>query len=663
MKTSLRLLLVACAVSILAACGNNTTTTNHADVANSVSLTGSPLGNVPSVVAQTADAYMPSAEKNATNTQSPFLKPRDLAAAPVPAEVYLGAPDANKLASALAKSKVEDSSIPLTTGFGRNVTQTSNAALTKQLLNWKSTPAGGNIAAINFNSAGAKGLRIGLLIDKLPENATLRFYAKDATQAFEVKGTEVLSNLARNLASGDTSPAGRTFWSPNIDGAEGIVEIELPAGVSTDSVDMFIPMLSHLFLSATAITDKFATAYTSPNEALTCQVDINCSATVPAVSNAVAVIQFTNPDGTASACTGTLLNDSTNSRTPYFSTANHCISTQTVATTAFTVWFYKSASCNSTSGNYYLGTTSATLLFTVPNTDATLLRLNQAPPLGTMFAGWDAATPPALGTAVSAIHHPRVDPQRISSGTILSYSALASRTATGYTTSSSDITNSTLVRTSLLTEQGSSGSALFKNITSTNPQVIGQLLGGPTAVCGAANFADYGRFDKSFNAGLRVFLSPSAPAPNPNRQPVYRFYVPQSGVYFYTIYASERDNILATMSNAFTYEGIAFYASPTPTPGFSAIYRFRNSLNGSYLYTISDAEKASILQNYPQYVPEGTAWYAEQGPAGGGLPLYRFRTNNGSHIYTAYESEKASVLANYPGFVLEGPAYYVKLTP
>jgi hypothetical protein len=97
--------------------------------------------------------------------------------------------------------------------------------------------------------------------------------------------------------------------------------------------------------------------------------------------------------------------------------------------------------------------------------------------------------------------------------------------------------------------------------------------------------------------------------------------------------------------------------------GFDAIYRFRNNLNGSYLYTISDVEKASILKNYPQYVLEGTAWYAEKGTSSGKVPLYRFRTNNGNHIYTAYDSEKASILANYPSFVLEGPAYYVKLTP
>jgi hypothetical protein len=204
---------------------------------------------------------------------------------------------------------------------------------------------------------------------------------------------------------------------------------------------------------------------------------------------------------------------------------------------------------------------------------------------------------------------------------------------------------------------------LFKG-TDANPQLIGQLYGGQTPSCSSTSTQNvYGRFDVAFRAGMRIWLSPDSAAPIASRQPVFRFYIQQSGVYFYTIYASERDSILATLSNVFTYEGIAFYASPTPTAGYDAIYRFRNTLNGSYLYTISDVERDSILQNYTQYVLEGTAWYAQKAAVGDGSPLYRFRTNNGTHIYTAYESEKASILANYTNFVLEGPAYYVKLTP
>jgi hypothetical protein len=272
--------------------------------------------------------------------------------------------------------------------------------------------------------------------------------------------------------------------------------------------------------------------------------------------------------------------------------------------------------------------------------------------------------------AVHTIHHPQGDQQRLSRGSITGYSVRDATDPNLFITST--IANGTILDVRLttgLTEGGSSGSGLFKG-ADTNPQLIGQLYGGSTPSCTVpggtvATVANnvYGRFDVAFKAGMNAWLSPGSVAASLIRQPVFRFYVPQSGVYFYTIYASERDTILATLSNVFTYEGIAFYASPTPTAGYDPIFRFRNTLNGSYLYTISSVERDSILQSYPQYVLEGTAWYAQKAAVGDGSPLYRFRTTNGTHIYTAYESEKASILANYPGFVLEGPAYYVKLTP
>ena len=618
--------------------------------------TGSPLGNAPAAQILAVDAYTPPVASNAANLQNPLLKARDLAAAPVPSEVYLGAPDANKLSRAQAKSKVEDSSIPLTTGIGRNIAQTSNASLTKQLLTWKNTPTGGNVAAINFNSAGAKGLRIGLLVNKLPETATLRFYAKGATQAFEIKGAEVLSNLALNLAAGDTSDAGRTFWSPRINGAEGVVEIELPAGIRSESVDISIPILSHIFLTTSEITDKFSTAYSWANDGLTCEVDINCLATVPAVSNAVALADYISPDGANKFCTGTLLNDSVNSGTPYFSTANHCISTQTVASTLYTWWFYKSASCNATSGNYSILASGATLLFTAVNTDGTLLRLNAAAPTGAMYAGWDA-TPPALGTEVSGIHHPRADAQRISSGNILSYSVITSRSATGYTWSPSDITNSTVVRTSLLTENGSSGSALFKNITSANPQVIGQLLGGPAAVCGATNYSDYGRFDKSFNAGMSDWLVQGL-------KPVYRFYNNLTGAHFFTQSLSEKNYVLATFPQ-FSFIRNAFNSYSIPTAGTSPVYRFYNYITQSHFYTISAAERDYVSASFPQFKYEGISWYAKtdnQVVAGDGtIPLYRFyRTDTQTHFFTNSAAERDYVISTLSFYYkYEGIAYYV----
>ena len=656
MKTNFKLLIAACTLALLSACGNNSTSTESA----AASLKGSPLGNAPTVLAQAVDAYTPPV--SAQQPASP-MKARDLSVAPTAANIALGAPVASMAAAARSASSAGK---PFQIGFGRDVAQTATAAATQQVLKWHATAAGGQMAAINFNSTGAKGLRIGLLVTQLPASATLRFYAKGAATAYEVRGAEVLRVLATNLAAGDKSDAGRTYWSPVLEGTDATLEIELPAGVGADAVDVSVPTVSHLFMSMKEGSEVAPqAAYSGGNAGLSCQVDVSCTTPLPAASNAVVLLAFPVGGGTG-MCSGTLLNNSANNGIPYVLTASHCLSNQTTASSLYIESRYRSSSCNATNGNYYpTSITGAALLYTAYNTDSTLLRLNGAPAAGVLFAGWDATTLPALNTPVSNIHHPKGDAQRLSRGTVVEYlTRNPDNASTNF--SISPAANSTILGVALtvgLTEPGSSGSGLFKG-TDANPQLIGQLYGGQLPSC-ANNpvYNVYGRFDKAFKAGMRVWLSPDAAAPNPNRQPVYRFYVPQSGVYFYTIYPSERDDILATKSNLFTYEGIAFYASPTPTTGFSGIYRFRNKTTGAYLYTISEVEKADILQNYPQFVLEGTAWYAEQGSAGGGLPLYRFRTNNSTHIYTAYESEKASILANYPSFVLEGPAYYVKLAP
>jgi hypothetical protein len=86
-------------------------------------------------------------------------------------------------------------------------------------------------------------------------------------------------------------------------------------------------------------------------------------------------------------------------------------------------------------------------------------------------------------------------------------------------------------------------------------------------------------------------------------------------------------------------------------------------LNGSYLYTIYEAEKSDIITNYSStFVYEGVAWYAKQSAGTGWNPLYRFRNRfNGTYLFSAYESEKDAIVANYSAvFQLEGVAYYVR---
>ena len=136
------------------------------------------------------------------------------------------------------------------------------------------------------------------------------------------------------------------------------------------------------------------------------------------------------------------------------------------------------------------------------------------------------------------------------------------------------------------------------------------------------------------------------------------------GSYFFSIYDFEMVNALAANPN-WNLEGTAFYASLDINPGLAPVYRFRNLLNGSYLYTINEGEKDDIIANYSAYfVLEGPAWYASPVPAAGFSPLFRFRNlTNGTYLFSAYEAEKDAIVANYADiFLLEGISYYVRQT-
>ena len=134
------------------------------------------------------------------------------------------------------------------------------------------------------------------------------------------------------------------------------------------------------------------------------------------------------------------------------------------------------------------------------------------------------------------------------------------------------------------------------------------------------------------------------------------------GSYFSSIYPSEMANALV-INPTWNLEGPAFYASLGINPGLAPVWRFRNIINGSYLYTINDGEKNDIIANYSAYfVLEGPAWYASPEPVPGFSPLYRFRNlTNGTYLFSAYEAEKNAIVANYAGvFLLEGISYYVQ---
>ncbi|AOW11976.1 hypothetical protein LPB72_02680 [Hydrogenophaga crassostreae] len=145
------------------------------------------------------------------------------------------------------------------------------------------------------------------------------------------------------------------------------------------------------------------------------------------------------------------------------------------------------------------------------------------------------------------------------------------------------------------------------------------------------------------------------------RIPVYRFSNSSTGAHFFTTSVSERDNVVNTLSPPFNLEGEAFSVASAYSPGLSPVHRFYNTQSGVHFYTISEAERANVVANFPQFSYEGVAYYASQVAGAGLIPFYRFYVpSKGFHFYTANEAEKNNIIATLAAtYSFEGVGYYV----
>ena len=132
-------------------------------------------------------------------------------------------------------------------------------------------------------------------------------------------------------------------------------------------------------------------------------------------------------------------------------------------------------------------------------------------------------------------------------------------------------------------------------------------------------------------------------------------------MHLFTAAPSERDAILGELP-AYQYERAAYKVQTTAAAGTLPVYRFRNLSNGAYFYTISEAEKNSVLALH-HFTLEGVAWWASSpaSPGSGTIPLHRFRhLATGSHFYSYSAEEVASIQSHLSHLYLyEGVAFYV----
>lgn len=380
-------------------------------------------------------------------------------------------------------------------------------ALRPQLpaLRWLDAGHGAAVARLAIHSRDALALRVGLRIDALDDRVELRFAGSDApSRVVAVMHGDEVKRLrdARGL-----------FWTPSTDGETQLIEIFRPAGVPASAVRLQAPQLSHLLANSRSdfkIIEKIG-------ESDSCNVDTSCRVAELGprfvdAKNAVAHMQFVR-DGSTYICTGTLLADTVAStQVPYFYSANHCFAAgdgvpspeqmQGVANTLNTFWNYEATACGSgvsTSRTQLAG--GATYLFSDHRTDAMLLRLKSAAPAGAYFIGWTAAPLPA-STAVTAIHHPRGDAKKVSTGEHVM----------------TDPELHEVGWTSGTTEPGSSGSALF-TLGGNGYELRGGLYGGSASCANSGSMANtdnrdlYSRFDVVF-PHIRDHLASEAVAMN-----------------------------------------------------------------------------------------------------------------------------------------------------
>lgn len=371
---------------------------------------------------------------------------------------------------------------------GRDVAGAADAASFSAQLQWKPRAGGGQQAVVLLSSEGAAGLRAGVRVEQLPDGASLRFFTPGGTEEYVVP------------ASG----GGKMVWSPYLAGAQLALEVNLPAGANPADVRIAVPRLSHFTRSPLAAREGEETPKIGEGDS--CNVDASCYPSAAPELNAVARILFTGEDGGSYLCSGTLLADRTGSRTPFFLTANHCVSTQSEAATLQSFWFYRSSSCNvlALSPQAITRTGGATLLHASDATDSSFMVLNQTPPDGVAFAGWLPSLD-ITSQSMMGLHHPHGDLLKAAFGSFRTYKTCASSTSGILNCSNSSASTGNFFDVLLTTgtmESGSSGSGMFaSNGTSgASKYLIGQLYGGSSSCTNRSGTNIYGRFDRTYQS-------------------------------------------------------------------------------------------------------------------------------------------------------------------
>jgi uncharacterized delta-60 repeat protein len=149
---------------------------------------------------------------------------------------------------------------------------------------------------------------------------------------------------------------------------------------------------------------------------------------------------------------------------------------------------------------------------------------------------------------------------------------------------------------------------------------------------------------------------------NSPASPVFRFFNKIKGNHFYTKNITEKNNIVSTLSNEWNYEGIAYDAYNEASANITALYRFWNKKTGFHFYTQDEGEKNNIIATLSDtWNYEDVAYYTYSSEQPGTTAVYRFFNKiQGNHFYTTSITERNDIINNLSNtWNYENVAWYV----
>jgi len=335
--------------------------------------------------------------------------------------------------------------------------------------------SGGKVWSLKIVSKGAYSINLAFSKFYLPKDSRLYIYNEQKTV---IQGPYTSDN---NTKDGKLS-------SDLIEGSAIILEY-FEADNVKEKPEISISKVVH------AYRNLFSNSTKSYDSSESCNIDVNCPEgdDWQDESDAVAMILINNN----ALCSGCMVNNTAQDFTPYFLTANHCISGKNVDNWTFR-FQYKSPTCGGGDDYSYYSYYGANLETNSSVSDFAFLELNTRPSgnTGITYAGWSRnATAP---NSAVGIHHPSGDVMKISIDN-------SSPTQVNYDAGNGTSQCWRVIWNEGTTEGGSSGSPLFN----TNHRIIGQLYGGTASCSNTSGHDNYGRFDVSWTHGLSQFLDPA----------------------------------------------------------------------------------------------------------------------------------------------------------